>query len=113
METVIKQSEKERNRHLETAKALHHEFQPLKQLVDKLRQEIGLPRLPELHEEDEKLKPDFFTTTLPPPAWTVHDLLLGPDNLPPSLMAATAQQMHMSATTRTSSAAEKTQESTP
>jgi len=60
METIIKQSEEDRNRRLDVAKHLNQEFAPLKELVDKMRADVGLPRLPELHEEDEKLKPDFF-----------------------------------------------------
>lgn len=60
MEQVVKQSEQDRNRHLEYAKHLNREFVPLKQQIDKLRQEIELPRLPELHEEDPKIRPDFF-----------------------------------------------------
>lgn len=58
MENVIKQSEEDRNKHLENAKQLHHEFKPLKELVDSLRHEIGLTKLPELHEEDENFKPE-------------------------------------------------------
>lgn len=60
MEAVIKQSEEDRNRHLDIAKHLNREFVPLKDEIDKMRDEIGLPRLPELHEEDDKFKPDFF-----------------------------------------------------
>ncbi|GFY63848.1 zinc finger C4H2 domain-containing protein [Trichonephila inaurata madagascariensis] len=60
MENVIKQSEEDRNKHLENAKQLHHDYKPLKDLVDTLRHEIGLSKLPELHEEDENFKPEFF-----------------------------------------------------
>lgn len=60
MEQVIKNAEQDRNQHLEIAKHLHHEWGPLKELVDKMRSEINLPRLPELHEEDDKFKPEFF-----------------------------------------------------
>ncbi|KAI1301646.1 Zinc finger C4H2 domain-containing protein [Halotydeus destructor] len=60
MENVIKQSEEDRNRHLEKAKQLNHEFLPLKDSIDKLRSNIDLPRLPELHEEDDRFKPEFF-----------------------------------------------------
>ena len=63
MEVVIKQSEEERNRHLEMAKHLHQEYQPLKEVIDKLRSDIGLHPLPELHEEDEKISPEFFEKT--------------------------------------------------
>ncbi|XP_076357723.1 zinc finger C4H2 domain-containing protein isoform X1 [Tachypleus tridentatus] len=60
METVIKQSEEDRNKHLDTAKHLHQEYRPLKDLIDKLRCEIGLSKLPELHEEDNSFNPEFF-----------------------------------------------------
>lgn len=63
MEVVIKQSEEERNRHLEMAKHLHQEYQPLKEVIDKLRSDIGLHPLPELHEEDDKITPEFFEKT--------------------------------------------------
>jgi hypothetical protein len=70
METVIKQSEEDRNKHLEMAKHLNQEFAPLKSLVDKLRSELGLPRLPELHEEDEKFKSDFLEKQKPSNEWS-------------------------------------------
>ena len=70
MESVIKQSEEDRNKHLEMAKHLNQEFAPLKELVDKLRSEIGLPRLPELHEEDHKFKPEFFDKQKPSNEWS-------------------------------------------
>ncbi|XP_015920356.1 zinc finger C4H2 domain-containing protein isoform X1 [Parasteatoda tepidariorum] len=60
MENVIKQSEEDRNKHLENAKQLHHEYKPVKEIVDSLRHEIGLSKLLELHEEDENFKPEFF-----------------------------------------------------
>lgn len=58
MENVIKQSEDDRNKHLENAKQLYQEYKPLKEIVDSLRQEIGLNKLPDLHEEDENFKPE-------------------------------------------------------
>ncbi|OQR74277.1 zinc finger C4H2 domain-containing protein-like, partial [Tropilaelaps mercedesae] len=57
---VIKQAQEERNQHLEVAKQLHHELRPLKDLVDRLRSEIGLAKLPELHQEEPLIKPEFF-----------------------------------------------------
>lgn len=60
MEQVIKQAQEERNQHLEVAKQLHHEIRPLKDLVDRLRAEIGLAKLPELHQEEPLIKPEFF-----------------------------------------------------
>jgi len=97
MENVVKQSEEERNRHLDTAKHLNVEFQPLKELIDKLRADIGLPRLPELHEESDKFKPEFFEKQKF--EWHVNELnQMNESAMPASLMAAAqAQQMHLAA----------------
>lgn len=104
MENVIKQSEEDRNRHLEVAKHLHREYQPLKELVDKLRSDIGLPRLPEIQEEDDKFKPEFFDKQRFSewPASTVDrmerglDSAMAENNVPSSLLAAaTHQQLHL------------------
>lgn len=93
METVIKQSEEERNRHLDGAKQLHHEYKPLKELVDRLRLEIGLPKLPELHEEDRAFKPEFFEKQKT--EWQQHGGGVGGEvpeaALPPSLALAVQQ----------------------
>ncbi|UYV77134.1 ZC4H2, partial [Cordylochernes scorpioides] len=59
MENIIKQAEEDRNQHLELAKQLHQEYKPIKELVDSLRDDIGLYKLPELHEEDENFKPEY------------------------------------------------------
>jgi hypothetical protein len=103
MEAIIKQSEEDRNRHLDIAKHLNREFVPLKEQVDKMRDEIGLPRLPELHEEDDKFKQEFFekqslndwhhTVSEPFNENSLH-VSVNHANHPaaPSLMAA--QQMH-------------------
>lgn len=58
METTIKQAEEERNRSLETAKKLYEEFRPLKDELDQLRGVIGLDKLPDLQEDEEKLTPE-------------------------------------------------------
>lgn len=84
METVIKQSEEDRNKHLDGAKQMHHEYKPLKELVDRLRLEIGLAKLPELHEEDQAFKPEFFDKQKS--EW--HQSELTEAALPPSLAAA-------------------------
>ncbi|XP_069124581.1 zinc finger C4H2 domain-containing protein-like [Argopecten irradians] len=60
METTIKQAEEERNRSLESAKKLYEEFRPLKGEVDQMRSSIGMDKLPDLQEEDEKLTPEYF-----------------------------------------------------
>lgn len=60
METTIKQAEEERNRSLESTKKLYEEFRPLKDEVDSMRGIMGLEKLPDLQEEEEKLTPDFF-----------------------------------------------------
>ena len=96
MENVVKQSEEDRNRHLDTAKHLHQEFQPLKDLIDKLRADIGLPRLPELYEENDKFKPEFFEKQKL--EWHQICSDVNEQVMPPSLMsAATAQHMHLAA----------------
>jgi len=123
METIIKQSEEDRNRRLDVAKHLNQEFAPLKELVDKMRSEVGLPRLPELHEEDDKLKPDFFEKQKfsnewsssaaaahhvpappappapPTPSHPPGDFGTSENVMPPSLLAAASaqQQMHLAA----------------
>lgn len=53
MELVIRQSEEERSKHLQMAEQLHQEYEPLKEIIDKLRGNIGLGPLPQ--EEDEIL----------------------------------------------------------
>jgi hypothetical protein len=58
METTIKQAEEERNRSLETAKKLYEEFRPLKDELDQMRAVIGLDKLPDLQEDEEKLTPE-------------------------------------------------------
>jgi len=97
MENVVKQSEEERNRHLETAKHLNVEFQPLKELIDKLRSDIGLPRLPELHEESDKFKPEFFEKQKF--EWHCNERDMQESVMPASLLthAAQAQQLHLAA----------------
>ncbi|XP_048461136.1 zinc finger C4H2 domain-containing protein isoform X2 [Rhincodon typus] len=55
MENTIKQSENDLNKLLESTRRLHEEYKPLKEHVDALRMTLGLQRLPELCEEEEKL----------------------------------------------------------
>lgn len=55
MESTIKQSENDLNKLLETTRRLHDEYKPLKEHVDALRMTLGLHRLPNLNEEEEKL----------------------------------------------------------
>lgn len=92
MENVTKQSEEDWIRHLESAKHLHQEYQPLKDLIDKMRSDIGLPRLPELHEECDKFKPEFFEKRKQEWHCEIPETVM-----PPSLIAAaaSAQQMHL------------------
>ncbi|KAL3218954.1 hypothetical protein MRX96_031218 [Rhipicephalus microplus] len=92
METVIKQSEEDRNKHLDGAKQMHHEYKPLKDLVDKLRLEIGLSKLPELHEEDQTFKPEFFEKQKT--EWHQSDLTEAA--LPPACLSC-HQQIHRNA----------------
>ncbi|KAJ4945939.1 hypothetical protein JOQ06_023617 [Pogonophryne albipinna] len=60
MESTIKQSENDLNKLLETTRRLHDEYKPLKEHVDALRMTLGLHRLPNLNEEEEKLSLDYF-----------------------------------------------------
>uniref|UniRef100_A0A6I8PD06 Zinc finger C4H2-type containing n=1 Tax=Ornithorhynchus anatinus TaxID=9258 RepID=A0A6I8PD06_ORNAN len=55
MENTIKQSENDLNKLLESTRRLHDEYKPLKEHVDALRLTLGLQRLPDLCEEEEKL----------------------------------------------------------
>ncbi|XP_071979816.1 zinc finger C4H2 domain-containing protein isoform X2 [Engystomops pustulosus] len=55
MENTIKQSENDLNKLLESTRRLHEEYKPLKEHVDALRMTLGLQRLPDLCEEEEKL----------------------------------------------------------
>jgi len=61
MENIIKQAEEERSKSLDNAKRLHEDYMPLKDYVDKLRNEIGLHKLPDLHDEDLNLTPELFS----------------------------------------------------
>ncbi|XP_046874430.1 zinc finger C4H2 domain-containing protein isoform X1 [Hypomesus transpacificus] len=60
MESTIKQSENDLNKLLETTRRLHDEYKPLKEHVDALRMTLGLHRLPNLNEEEEKLSLDYY-----------------------------------------------------
>ncbi|KAL7834214.1 hypothetical protein SRHO_G00284610 [Serrasalmus rhombeus] len=60
MENTIKQSESDLNKLLETTRRLHDEYKPLKEHVDALRVTLGLQRLPELSQEEERLSLDYF-----------------------------------------------------
>lgn len=62
MESTIKQSENDLNKLLETTRRLHDEYKPLKEHVDALRMTLGLHRLPNLNEEEEKLSLESVDT---------------------------------------------------
>lgn len=53
LENVLKQSEEDRNRHVDNVKRLHHHLQQMKDGVDKMRAEIGLPRLNENRKDQD------------------------------------------------------------
>lgn len=72
MDSVIKQSEGDRLKHLETARILNMELKQLKSGIDKLRAHIGLPRLEDdcsfdsdLPEQNHKLS-SFLPSDWPP-----------------------------------------------
>ncbi|KAM9180169.1 zinc finger C4H2 domain-containing protein isoform 2-T2 [Trichechus inunguis] len=56
----INVSENDLNKLLESTRRLHDEYKPLKEHVDALRMTLGLQRLPDLCEEEEKLSLDYF-----------------------------------------------------
>lgn len=64
MESTIKQSENDLNKLLETTRRLHDEYKPLKEHVDALRMALGLHRLPNLNEEEEKLSLESVLSAL-------------------------------------------------
>lgn len=66
MESTIKQSENDLNKLLETTRRLHDEYKPLKEHVDALRMTLGLHRLPNLNEEEEKLSLESVYTKRTP-----------------------------------------------
>uniref|UniRef100_A0A3P8WAM7 Zinc finger, C4H2 domain containing n=2 Tax=Cynoglossus semilaevis TaxID=244447 RepID=A0A3P8WAM7_CYNSE len=68
MESTIKQSENDLNKLLETTRRLHDEYKPLKEHVDALRMALGLHRLPNLNEEEEKLSLEDELHKHSPPA---------------------------------------------
>nr|XP_033803159.1 zinc finger C4H2 domain-containing protein isoform X2 [Geotrypetes seraphini] len=74
MENTIKQSENDLNKLLESTRRLHEEYKPLKEHVDALRMTLGLQRLPDLCEEEEKLSLEHAylvtskSTAMPPSA---------------------------------------------
>jgi hypothetical protein len=58
METTIKQAEEDRNRTLDNAKKMYEEFKPLKDDIDHMRSLMGMEKLPNLNEDEEKLTPE-------------------------------------------------------
>lgn len=58
METTIKQAEEERNRSLENAKKMYEEFRPIKEELDHVRTVIGLEKVSDVQDEDEKITPE-------------------------------------------------------
>ena len=55
MESTIKQSQSSRDRCLDNVRRLHADYTPLKEEIDKMRDSLGLDKLPGLPDED-KLK---------------------------------------------------------
>ena len=55
METSMKQSQASRDRCLENVRRLHADYAPLKEEIDKMRDSLGLDKLPGIPDED-KLK---------------------------------------------------------
>ncbi|XP_070279378.1 zinc finger C4H2 domain-containing protein isoform X2 [Myotis yumanensis] len=77
MENTIKQSENDLNKLLESTRRLHDEYKPLKEHVDALRMTLGLQRLPDLCEEEEKLSLDYFEKQKAEPACHVISKFTG------------------------------------
>ncbi|KAL1509000.1 hypothetical protein ABEB36_003809 [Hypothenemus hampei] len=63
MEGVIKQAEESRQRAMNATLRLHEEYVPLKNEIDRLRRDnLGLERLPDLHEEEgSTITPEKFS----------------------------------------------------
>ncbi|XP_062844801.1 zinc finger C4H2 domain-containing protein [Trichomycterus rosablanca] len=60
MENTIKQSESDLNKILDSTRRLHDEYKPLKDHIDALRASLGLQKLPQLSQEEERLSLDYF-----------------------------------------------------
>ncbi|XP_046848307.1 zinc finger C4H2 domain-containing protein-like [Xenia sp. Carnegie-2017] len=80
MENTMKQSQKSRDRCLDNVRRLHADYIPLKEEIDKMRDSIGLDKLPGLPDE-EKLKKDYLNNNRTRPTW-LHS---PPDFLPPTV----------------------------
>uniref|UniRef100_A0AAQ4P5E3 C4H2-type domain-containing protein n=1 Tax=Gasterosteus aculeatus aculeatus TaxID=481459 RepID=A0AAQ4P5E3_GASAC len=93
MESTIKQSENDLNKLLETTRRLHDEYKPLKEHVDALRMTLGLHRLPNLNEEEEKLSLDYFEKQKAEWQKEPHEPAI-PESL--AAAAAAAQQLQVS-----------------
>ncbi|PWA23641.1 hypothetical protein CCH79_00005866 [Gambusia affinis] len=93
MESTIKQSENDLNKLLETTRRLHDEYKPLKEHVDALRMTLGLHRLPNLNEEEEKLSLDYFEKQKAEWQKESHEPAI-PESL--AAAAAAAQQLQVS-----------------
>ncbi|XP_031653774.1 zinc finger C4H2 domain-containing protein isoform X11 [Oncorhynchus kisutch] len=93
MESTIKQSENDLNKLLETTRRLHDEYKPLKEHVDALRMTLGLHRLPNLNEEEEKLSLDYFEKQKAEWQKEPHEPTI-PESL--AAAAAAAQQLQVS-----------------
>ncbi|KAF5907684.1 zinc finger C4H2 domain-containing protein, partial [Clarias magur] len=93
MESTIKQSENDLNKLLETTRRLHDEYKPLKEHVDALRMTLGLNRLPNLNEEEERLSLDYFEKQKAEWQKEPHEPII-PESL--AAAAAAAQQLQVS-----------------
>lgn len=51
LENVLKQSEEDRGRRMENIKMMQHQLGPLREVVDKMRSEIGLPRISDKEDD--------------------------------------------------------------
>lgn len=99
MENVIKQAEEDRNKALENAKRFHEDYMPLKDYIDKLRGDIGLQGIPDLHDDNVILTPDYFEKQkiewqCEPPEPVV------PQSMPVTNVATAAAQQHLQAAQR-------------
>ena len=56
METTIKQAEEDKAKSLESSKHLYEDLRPLKHQVDMLRNSVGLEKLPDLRDEEDRLQ---------------------------------------------------------
>ncbi|KAI7688973.1 hypothetical protein SSS_08783 [Sarcoptes scabiei] len=70
LENVMKQSEEDRNRRVDNVKRLHNTLQQMKEEMEKMRSEIGLPKSNENKKDDSIMIDKLDLTRKNPPSIT-------------------------------------------